>query len=159
MSDEDISRVIREGDFYYELTADGNMRVLKNIVEECAAAGKLGKLMIGTNTPSASGYSPMGVWMGLAACNAKRDLAPAVCICMGTGNVADCYGLDYGKIKVGYKADLLFIQAAYPATELNATLKAGDMPAIGCVMIDGDVVMESCKNCPGPERRPSYIRR
>lgn len=102
----------------------------------------------------------MGVWMGLAAaCNAKRDLDPAVCICMGTGNVADCYGLDYGKIKVGYKADLLFIQAAYPATELNATLKAGDMPAIGCVMIDGDVVMESCKNCPGPERRPSYIRR
>ena len=160
MSDEDISRIIREGDFYYELTADGNMRVLKNIVEECAAAGKLGKLMIGTNTPSASGYSPMGVWMGLAAaCNAKRDLDPAVCICMGTGNVADCYGLDYGKIKVGYKADLLFIQAAYPATELNATLKAGDMPAIGCVMIDGDVVMESCKNCPGPERRPSYIRR
>ncbi len=160
MCDGDIERVIREGDFYYELTADGNMRLLRNIVELCAETGKLGKLLIGTNTPSAAGYSPMGVWMGLAAaCNAKRDLDPALCICMGTGNVADCYGLNYGKVKVGYRADLLFIQAAYPATELSATLKAGDMPAIGCVMIDGEVVMDSCKNCPGPERRPAYIRR
>ncbi|MBC5735784.1 amidohydrolase family protein [Lawsonibacter faecis] len=160
MSDGDIFRVIRAGDFYYDLTADGNMRTLVNIVEECSSAGKLGRLMIGTNTPSAAGYSPMGIWMGLAAvCNGKRDLDPALCICMGTGNVADCYGLDYGKVKVGYRADLLFLQAAYPATDLNATLKAGDMPAIGCVMIDGQVVMDSCKNCPGPDRRPSYIRR
>ncbi len=160
MSDEDVDRVIQEGDFYYDITADGNMRVLVNIVEACARAGKLDRLMVGTNVPSAAGYSPMGVWMGLAAaCCGKRDLDPALCICMGTGNVADCYGLDYGKVKVGYQADLLFIQAAYPATELNATLKAGDMPAIGCVMVGGEVVMDSCKNCPGPSQRPSYIRR
>ena len=159
MSDEDVKRVIEEGDFYYDLTADGNMRVLVDAVETAAKVGKLGKLMIGTNIPSAAGYSPMGVWMGLAAaCCGKRDLDPAVCICMGTGNVADCYGLDYGKVKVGYKADLLFIQAAYPATELDVTLKAGDMPAIGCVMVDGEVVMPSCKNCPGPEHRPTYIK-
>ncbi len=159
MSDADIARVIREGDFYYDITADGNMRVLVDIVEACAEAGKLNKLMVGTNVPSAAGYSPMGVWMGLAAaCCGKRDLDPALCICMGTGNVADCYGLNYGKVKVGYRADLLFIQAAYPATELNETLKAGDMPAIGCVMIDGDVVMENCKNCPGPSQRPTYLK-
>lgn len=45
-------------------------------------------MMLGTNVPSMSGFSPMGLWIQMAAISQNVDLDPALAVCMASGNVA-----------------------------------------------------------------------
>ncbi len=159
MADEDVEDLLANGDYYYDLITHGNVRVLLAVVKLAAEQGKLNKLMLGTNTPSMAGYSPMGLWTSIAAiANMNPQIHPAAIMALATGNVADCYGLKHGRIKEGHQADLLFLDAAYPDDDVFRTLRAGNMPSVASIMVDGRITLTACKNTPGPSRRPEYVR-
>lgn len=160
MSDEDIKRVVEEGDFYYDLIAHGNLRILLDVYKLAADNNKTDKLMLGTNTPSMAGYSPLGLWTNIAALsNYYQDVHPSEFIAMASGNVADCYGLDHGKIKEGYKLDVIFLDGFDPDTCPFKTLQSGNMCSTSNVIIDGNLVMPHCKNVPGVSRNPEFINK
>lgn len=159
MADEDVEDLLVNGDYYYDLITHGNVRVLLAVVKLAVEHRKLNRLMLGTNTPSMAGYSPMGLWTSIAAiANMNPKIHPAAVMALATGNAADCYGLQHGYIKEGYQADLLFLDAAYPDDDVFKTLRAGNMPSVASIMIDGRITMTACKNTPGPSRRPAYVR-
>lgn len=160
MSDADIQRVFREGNFYYTLIAHGSLKVLLDAYRLAAENKKVEKLLLGTNVPSMAGYSPLGLWTSVAALsNANQDVHPAVFIAMASGNVADCYGLDHGKIKEGYKLDLIFLDGFNPDTCPFKTLQSGNMCSTSNVIIDGKLAMPHCKNVPGPSRKPVFTKK
>lgn len=158
MSDEDINKVMTEGDFYYSFVAHGSQRILLNAYKLAADNNKVDKLILGTNVPSMAGYSPLGLWTNITTLsNYYQDVHPSVFIAMASGNVADCYGLDHGKIKEGYKLDVVFLDGFHPDTCPFETLKSGNMCSVSNVIIDGKLVMPHCKNVPGASRNPDFI--
>ena len=160
MSDADIEAVLKEDDFYYDMLAHGNLRLLLKIYQTAQKAGKAGKLMLGTNVPSMSGYSPLGLWVNIAALsNANPDVHPATFIAMASGNVADCYGLDHGKIEKGYKLDTIFLDGFGYDTCPFKTLQSGNMCSVSYVIMDGKVCMPHCKNVPGASKKPEITNK
>ena len=160
MSDSDIEKVIKEGDFFYDMLGHGNLRILLKAYKLAVAAGKTGKLMLGTNVPSMSGYSPLGLWVNIAALsNANQDVHPATFIAMASGNVADCYGLNHGKIEKGYKLDTILLDGFGYDTCPFKTLQSGNMCSVSFVVMDGELRMPGCKNVPGPSRKPEIINK
>lgn len=160
MSDADIEKVLKEGDFYYDMLAHGNLRILLKVYEIAKAAGKVGKLMLGTNVPSMSGYSPLGLWVNIAALsNANQDVHPATFIALASGNVADCYGLKHGKIEKGYALDTIFLDGFGYDTCPFKTLQSGNMCSVSFVIMDGELRMPHCKNVPGASRKPEFTHK
>ncbi|CVK20296.1 amidohydrolase family protein [Sporomusa sphaeroides] len=158
MSDADIEKVLKEGDFYYDMLAHGNVRILRNVYKLAKSLNKVDKLMFGTNVPSMSGYSPLGLWLSIAALsNTYQDVHPATFIAMASGNVADCYGLDHGKIAKGYKLDIIFLDGFGYDTCPFKTLQSGNMCSTSFVILDGELRMPHCKNVPGASRKPEFI--
>ncbi len=160
MSDADIEKVIKQGKSYYTLIAHGSLRSALLAYKLAAANKKTDKLLLGTNVPSMGGYSPLGLWTNIAALsNANQDVHPAAFIAMATGNVADCYGLDHGKLQKGYKLDLLFLDGFNPDTCPFKTLQSGNMCSTSNVIIDGKLAMPHCKNVPGPSKKPVFSKK
>ena len=157
MSDADIDKVLEAEGYYYDVLGHGNLRVLLNIFKKIAELGKEDKLLVGTNVPSKSAYSPLGCWITIAALsNQFQDVHPGTFIAMATGNVADCYGLNHGRIKEGYALDLIVLDGFGMDSCPFKTLQSGNMCSTSFVMIDGELRMPGCKNVPGPSRRPEF---
>lgn len=160
MSDADIEKVIKDGDFYYDLLGHGNLRLLLKAYKLAVQAGKASKLMLGTNVPSMSGYSPLGLWVSIAALsNANPDVHPAAFMAMASGNVADCYDLNHGKIAKGYKLDTILLDGFGYDTCPFKTLQSGNMCSVSYVIMDGELRMPGCKNVPGPSRKPEVTKK
>jgi len=160
MSDADIDKVLKEGDCYFDVLAHGNQRLMLHVYKTAAALGKANKLMLGTNVPSMSGYSPLGLWLCIASLsNANPDVHPSTFIAMASGNVADCYGLDHGKIAKGYKLDIVFLDGYGYDTCPYATLQSGNMCSTSYVVLDGVLRMPKCKNVPGASKQPEFINK
>lgn len=160
MSDADIEKVIKEGNFFYNLVGHGNLRLLLKVYKLAQAAGKANKLLFGTNVPSMSGYSPLGLWLSIAALsNANPDVHPATFIAMASGNVADCYGLNHGKIEKGYKLDTILLDGFGYDTCPFKTLQSGNMCSVSFVVMDGELRMPACKNVPGASKKPEVTKK
>ena len=71
-----------------------------------------------------------------------------------TGNVAATYGLDAGSLKVGAPADLLVLDAPIGSTARDAfeALRIGDIPAVACVVTEGELRVSRSRNTPPPNR-------
>lgn len=156
MSDADIDKVLAT-DAYLTLVPHGNLKVMFEIAEKAMKAGKLGKLLAGSNTPK-DGYTVLGTWVIVAALADKfQDVHPANFICLASGNVADAYGLDHGKLAVGYKLDLDFLGNYGYDPDAMGTLKAGMIPASGCMVLDGKMQMTRHKNVPALLENPKPV--
>jgi enamidase len=156
MSDADIDKVLAT-DAYLTLVPHGNLKVMFDIAEKAMKAGKLGKLLAGSNTPK-DGYTVLGTWVIVAALADKfQDVHPANFICLASGNVADAYGLDHGKLAVGYKLDLDFLGNYGYDPDAMGTLKAGMIPASGCMVLDGKMQMTRHKNVPALLENPKPV--
>ena len=98
--------------------------------------------------------------MNIAALsNANQDVHPATFIAMASGNVADCYGLNHGKIEKGYKLDTILLDGFGYDTCPFKTLQSGNMCSVSFVVMDGELRMPGCKNVPGPSRKPEIINK
>ncbi len=147
MTNADIDKVLAT-DAYVTMVPHGNLKVLLETAEKAIKNGKKDKLLIGSNTPK-DGFTVLGTWVVVAALADKfQDIHPAEFICMASGNIADAYGLDHGKLAVGYKLDLDFLWKYGYDNDAMGTLKAGMVPASGNMILDGKMVMTRHKNVP-----------
>ena len=69
---------------------------------------------------------------------------------MATGNVADVYELNTGRIEAGREADLVVVDAPHgsQASDALAAIALGDIPGISAVLVDGEVMAERSRNTP-----------
>lgn len=140
----DIKRILDERDpeSYIEYVYVGNQKMADKITRYMAEKGQLDKIVFGSDTPTGQGANPNCIQRMAMRMAAFNDVPPEQAIAMGTGNTADLFGLNTGKIEVGREADILAIDVGQDAVGQDAleAMTMDDTFGVAMVMVDGQVV-------------------
>jgi len=159
MSDADIARVIEQSDMAIEIVHCGNGRAALHALAIAAAAGALGRVIIGNDAPSGTGVVPLGILRTMAHLASLGDIAPELVVAMATGNTARVHKLDVGVLAVGRAADIALVDAPVGSSAASAldALRAGDLPGVSMVLIDGAVAIGRSRNTPPAGRAAEVV--
>ena len=154
-------RLVDEGhDIALQLVHAGNLRSSIEIAEAALAQDAFHRLLIATDTPTGTGVLPLGMLRQMAELCSLGPFTPTQAVIAATGNVADVYDLNAGKLEIGRDADLIIVDAPLGSEADNAldALSIGDLPAISCVITDGQIRLTRSRNTPTP-KRPVALRK
>ena len=142
-----------------EIVHNGNEFAGLHAVKVAKELGQLERVILGTDSPAGSGVQPLGILRLIAFLSAFGDLPPEVVFCFATGNTARIRELDGGFIAPGRAADFVLMDRAQHSAGRNLldSIKGGDLPGIGMVIIDGIVRCGRSRNTPPAERVPEII--
>lgn len=159
---EELIEVVDHTDAFLEVAYAGNPRVTLALVKALVERNALGRLTVGTDTPSGTGTTPRGMLRTLALMTSVGDVPAAEAICLATGNTAQAHGLPgVGLIREGSPADLLLMGKIVGARGDNAleSLQTGDLPGISMVFVDGELlVAPRSAQTPPPERLARVVQ-
>lgn len=156
---EDVERLVRQTHYYLDIVNCGNPRAALQAIKIAMDAKALGRVIIGTDTPSGSGVIPLGMWQTIVLLASLTDLKAEEAIALATGNTSRAYGLRTGLIREGYAADLIIMDAPSGciADDALGAVKVGDIPGISTVLIDGQVKVSRSRNTPPPKRAARIV--
>ncbi len=154
LSFDDIDHLIRQTPAIIDLVRFGNPKALMGVVRTVREIGALGRVVLGTDSPTGSGVEPLGMLHLLTFLAACTDLKAEEAICMATGNTARAYDLPTGVISPGRAADLVLLDAPLGSCAGSAleAFALGDCPAVAMAMIDGEIVVPRSRNTAPPQR-------
>ena len=158
LGDETVKKLVQSGKYWFDCLSNGSEPQLIKIARWAAEAGTADRMLLGTNVPSMSGFSPMGLWIQMAAIAQNTDLAPEKVFAMASGNVARCYGLDHGVIADGMTADFLMTSTGSIMPDMLGTLGYGRVPSVAGTFINGAPALAKCKNMAPPKKKPVYTK-
>jgi enamidase len=80
---------------------------------------------------------------------------------MGTGNTARVFGLNTGLIEQGKEADLICMDAPIGSVGQDAleAIRAGDIPGISYIIINGNIAVVKSRNTPPGNRMPQIVKK
>jgi enamidase len=142
-----------------EIVHNGNELAGLTALRYARELGQLGRVILGTDSPAGSGVQPLGILRMIALLSSVGDMPAETLFCCATGNTARMRDLDCGLIETGRAADLVFMDRAQHSsgTDLLDSVRKGDLPGIGMVVIDGIVRCGRSRNTPPAERVPEVI--
>ena len=154
LSMKDMEIVVEKTDAFLEIVYNGNYAYTNRLLEMLSKLNELGRVILGTDTPSGAGVTPRGMLRIMAVAASVAGVKPEEAICMATGGPALAHRLDSGFIQVDKPADLLIlgrIQGSPGQTPL-AALKEGNLLGISMALIDGRIVIRNrSQQTPPPE--------
>lgn len=117
------------------------------------------RVILGTDGPAGSGVQPLGMLRLIALLSALADLPAELVFCFATGNTARLRGLNGGLIEPGRDADFVFLDRAQHSAgrTLLESVRLGDLPGVGMVMIDGIVRCGRSRNTPPAHEVPVVV--
>jgi enamidase len=117
------------------------------------------RLILGTDGPAGSGVQPLGILRMIALLSSMAEIPAEEVFCYATGNTARLRGLDCGLIEVGRAADITFIDRAQHTAgrDLLESVRLGDIPGVGMVLIDGVIRCQRSRNTPPAMRIPTVL--
>jgi enamidase len=139
-----------------EIVHNGNERAALYALRTAIEMKDLERVILGTDAPAGSGVQPLGILRLISMLSALGDLPAEKAICLATGNTARMRKLDCGLIEAGRAADFVLMDTAqHSAGEtLLESIRLGDLPGIGMVVIDGQVRCQRSRNTPPAKRIP-----
>jgi enamidase len=142
-----------------EIVHNGNELAGLTALRYAKELGQLDRVILGTDSPAGSGVQPLGILRMIALLSSFGDMPAETLFCCATGNTARLRSLDGGLIEVGRAADLVFMDRAQHSsgTDLLDSVRKGDLPGIGMVVIDGIVRCGRSRNTPPAERVPEVV--
>jgi enamidase len=142
-----------------EIVHNGNELAGLTALRYARELGQLGRVILGTDSPAGSGVQPLGILRMIALLSSVGDTPAETLFCCATGNTARMRDLDCGLIETGRAADLVFLDRAQHSsgTDLLDSVRKGDLPGIGMVVIDGIVRCGRSRNTPPAERVPEVV--
>ncbi len=154
LHDEGVRRLVTETDLVLQLVQAGNIRSSLLIMRLAREHGALERLILASDTPTGTGVIPLGVLKTACELSTLSGLPPEQTLALATGNNADVWGLDTGRIEVGRAADLVVLDAPWGSVASDAlgAIALGDMPGISAVVIDGQVRTLRSRNTPAAAR-------
>jgi enamidase len=157
--DEEVRKLVEETDLVLDLVIAGNQRVSVDILEMAAERDELGRVQIGTDTPSGTGVMPLGVLLESAILAGMTDVSAAEVVCMASGNTARHHDLETGRIEEERPADLVLMDApkGSPADGPLDALNRGEYPAVDKVFVDGEMLVERSRNT-APAKTPAEVQ-
>jgi enamidase len=142
-----------------EIVHNGNELAGLTALRFARELGELGRVILGTDSPAGSGVQPLGILRMIALLSSLGDLPAEQAFCLATGNTARMRSLDCGILGRGHAADVLLMDRAQHSsgTDLLDSVRKGDLPGIGMVVIDGIVHCARSRNTPPAERVPEIV--
>jgi enamidase len=142
-----------------EIVHNGNELAGLTALRYARELGQMQRVILGTDSPAGSGVQPLGILRMIALLSSMGDVPAEVLFCCATGNTARMRNLDCGLIELGKAADLVFMDRAQHSsgTDLLDSVRKGDLPGIGMVVIDGIVRCGRSRNTPPAERVPEVV--
>lgn len=139
MSLREIETLVGGTRMALEIVQCGNPRTALHTLRVARDAGAWDRIILGNDAPSGTGVVPLGILRTLALLASLGDCPPEAALAMATGNTARIYRLDVGLIAPGREADLVVMDAPVGSVGTTAleALRAGDLPGISMVVIDG----------------------
>ncbi len=142
-----------------EIVHNGNELAGLHALRIARELKQLERVIIGTDSPAGSGVQPLGMLRMIALLSSLGDTPAEQVFCFATGNTARLRGLDCGLIEPGRAADFLLMDRAQHSSgkDLLDSMRKGDLPGIGMVVIDGIVRIGRSRNTPPAERVPEIV--
>jgi len=140
-----------------EIVHNGNERAALYTLRVATEMEELGRVILGTDGPAGSGVQPLGILRMVSMLSALGDIPAELAFCFATGNTARLRKLDCGLIEPGRAADFVFMDKAQHSAGANLldSVRLGDLPGIGMVVIDGVVRCQRSRNTPPATKVPS----
>jgi enamidase len=139
-----------------EIVHNGNERAALYALRTAIEMNELERVILGTDAPAGSGVQPLGILRMISMLSALGDLPAEKAVCMATGNTARMRKLDCGLVETGRAADFVLMDTAQHSAgaTLLESIRLGDLPGIGMVIIDGQVRCQRSRNTPPAQRVP-----
>lgn len=140
-----------------EIVHNGNERAALFTLRTAREMNQLDRILLGTDGPAGSGVQPLGIIRMISMLSALGDVPAETAICFATGNTGRLRQLDCGLVETGRAADFVFMDKAQHSAgrDLLHSIRLGDLPGIGMVIIDGIVRVQRSRNTPPATRVPS----
>jgi enamidase len=160
LPDAQIRALCEESRRALEIVHNGNERAALLTLRIAKERKDLSRVILGTDSPAGSGVQPLGILRVVAALASLGEIPAEVAFCFATGNTARMRNLDCGLIEVGGAADFVLMDAPQHSAGKNVleSVRLGDLPGIGMVIIDGVVRAERSRNTPPATRLPKIVR-
>jgi enamidase len=142
-----------------EIVHNGNELAGLTALRFARELGQLPRVILGTDSPAGSGVQPLGILRMIALLSSLGEMPAEAVFCCATGNTARMRKLDCGLIEMGRAADFVLMDRAQHSagTDLLDSVRKGDLPGIGMVVIDGMVRCGRSRNTPPAERVPVIV--
>ncbi len=139
-----------------EIVHNGNELAGLHALRIARELKQLHRVILGTDSPAGSGVQPLGILRMIALLSSIGETPAEEAICFATGNTARMRELDCGLIETGRAADFVFLDRAQHSSgkDLLDSVRKGDLPGVGMVMIDGVVRIGRSRNTPPADRVP-----
>lgn len=138
----EVQKLVDNAKFHLEAVFNGNPKATVEMVDYMKKKNALNRLVIGSDTPTGNGMIPVAILRMVVQISSLNNIPAAEVIAAATGNTADCFGLNVGKIEVGREADLVCYDKPMGSRGRNAleAIELGDIPGTGMIMVDGKVI-------------------
>ena len=159
LPEADVCELCAKSSRGIEIVHNGNERVAIAAAQEAIRLKCPHRVILGTDGPAGSGVQPLGILRMISLLSGLAGIAPETVFCFATGNTARMRGLDCGLIEPGRAADFVFMDRAQHTAgrDLLDSVRLGDIPGIGMVMIDGLVRCGRSRNTPPATEIPVVV--
>jgi enamidase len=142
-----------------EIVHNGNELAGLHALRIAKELKQLGRVILGTDSPAGSGVQPLGILRLIALLSSVGETPAEQAFCFATGNTAKLRNLDCGLVEIGRDADFVFMDKAQHSSGTNIldSVRKGDLPGIGMVVIDGIVRVGRSRNTPPAEKVPEVV--
>jgi enamidase len=133
-----------------EIVHNGNEKVAIAAAQAALQLRCPHRVILGTDGPAGSGVQPLGILRMVALLSSLANIPAELVFCFATGNTARLRKLNCGLIEPGRDADFVFMDRAQHSAgnTLLESVRLGDIPGVGMVMIDGIVRCGRSRNTP-----------
>jgi enamidase len=142
-----------------EIVHNGNEKIAIAAAQHAIHLKCPHRVILGTDGPAGSGVQPLGILRMIALLSSLGNIPAELVFCFATGNTARMRNLNCGLIEPGRAADFVFMDRAQHTAgrDLLDSVRLGDIPGIGMVMIDGLVRCHRSRNTPPATEVPVIV--
>ena len=159
VSEEEMRKLVTDTRVGLEIVHCGNPLMAVKAGRFCVEKEQLHRVIIGNDAPSGTGVVPLGILRVINLLASLTPISAAQAVCMATGNTAKRFQLDTGFIRPGCPADLVIMDAPIGSVGDDAlsAIEAGDVPGVGMVLVDGEIVVAKSRNTAPASVQPELI--
>ena len=142
-----------------EIVHNGNERIAILTARHAIELRCPHRVILGTDAPAGSGVQPLGILRLISLLASLADVPAEIAFGFATGNTARMRNLRQGLVEVGRPADFVFLDRAQHTAgrDLLDSVRLGDIPGVGMVMIDGLVRCGRSRNTPPAVEVPVVV--
>jgi enamidase len=159
LPDDQITALCEKSTRALEIVHNGNERAGLLALRTAMELKQLDRVILGTDSPAGSGVQPLGILRMIALLSSLGNIPAEQVFCFATGNTARIRNLDCGLIAVGREASFVLMDKAQHSAgkDLLDSIKKGDLPGIGMIIIDGTISAHRSRNTPPATVAPEVV--